>query len=485
MNFKLLTHVVSILIFIVSLFMLVPMYVAWYYDEQSCISSFLIPILFSLFLAAISFIATKKHHVRQLTNKEGFLLVGLSWVSASLIGALPFYISKSIPNFADAFFETISGFTTTGASILTAIEPLPKSMLFWRSLTHWLGGMGIVVLTVAIFPLLGISGLKLLKAEAPGPSVDKISTKIAGTAKILWLIYFSMTVLETLLLYFGGMNLFDSLTHTFGTLATGGFSPKNASMGFYQSPFLHYVVTAFMIGAGLNFALYYKLITGNLKEFWNNTEMKIYLGIFLTASVLITVSLYGNNVYNSISESFQFASFQVASILTTTGYATTDFAKWPSFAQIILFLMMFIGGCAGSTGGGIKVIRIYTLFKLGINEMKRILHPRSIFYVRLNGSIVKKDIIYGIAGFFFLYVIMLLLTTTIVAFSGHDVLTSFTTALATVGNIGPGFGLVGPACNYAFFSDAVKWYLSFAMLVGRLEVYTILVILTPHFWKSN
>lgn len=484
MKFRLIIHVLTILLVIIAAFMLIPAGIALAYGERESFRAFILPILGLLPLALLSYGLTRNTREKVLSPREGFLLVTLSWVTASALGALPFYLSGAIPSYTDAYFETMSGFTTTGASILTAIEGLPYSVLFWRSLTHWLGGMGIVVLTVAVFPLLGIGGMQLLKAEAPGPSVDKITPKITHTAKILWFIYLGLTILETLLLLLGGMNLFDSLTHAFGTMATGGFSPKNTSVGFYDSPWIHWVITIFMVMAGLNFALYFKLLVGNIRSVLQDTEMKAYLGIFAAASLGITFSLLHNGVFPSFAESLQYASFQVASILTTTGYATADFDLWPAFSKIILFLMMFVGGCAGSTGGGIKVVRIVTLFKLSLRELRRLIHPRGIFHLRLNRMVVRKDIISVITGFAFLYVFSLLVTTIVVAAGGYDILSSFSTALATVGNIGPGFSRVGPTMNYAFFSGGIKWFLSLAMLLGRLEIYTVLVVFTPWFWKK-
>lgn len=483
MKGKLIIHVLTILLLIIAAFMLIPAGIALYYGESDCFKAFFYPVLVLMPLAALSYGTTRSNRNKVLAPRDGFMLVTLSWVGASALGAIPFYISGTIPSYTDAYFETMSGFTTTGASILTAIEGLPYSMLFWRSLTHWLGGMGIVVLTVAIFPLLGIGGMQLLKAEAPGPSVDKITPKITHTAKILWFIYLGLTILETLLLMLGGMNLFDSLTHAFGTMATGGFSPKNTSVGFYDSPFIHWVITIFMVMAGLNFALYFKLLTGRVKNMLMDTEMKAYLAIFTVASLAITVSLLKHDVFESFWTSLQYAAFQVASILTTTGYATADYDVWPNFSKIILFLMMFIGGCAGSTGGGMKVVRIVTLFKLAVRELKRLVYPRGVFHLRLNKMVVRKDIISVITGFVFLYIFSLLVTTVVVAGGGYDVLTSFSTALVTVGNIGPGFNMVGPTMNYSFFQDGIKWFLSLAMMMGRLEIYTVLVVFTPWFWK--
>ena len=483
MNLILVTRIISFVMLIMGGFMLVPACIAFIYNEVNALHGFTISIVIIFLISGMTLFIFRKQRGRALSTKDGFLFVALSWACASLFGCLPFVISGSIPSFTNAFFETISGFSTTGASILTNIEGLPKSMLFWRSLTHWLGGMGIVVLTVAILPLLGIGGLQLIKAEAPGPTVDKISPRITETAKILWLIYVGFTVAQTVLLMFGGMNLFDALTHTFGTLATGGFSTRNASVAAYDSAYLDGVITVFMVLAGINFTLHYRLLSGNFKSLLRDTELKTYVAIFAISSAVIAVSLYGE-VYTTIGQCIRYATFQSATILTTTGFATADFEQWPFIAQSVLFILMFVGGCSGSTGGGIKVIRIITLFKQGFNEMKYLIHPRGIFTLRLSGNIIKKDIAYAISGFFFLYVLMLLVVTFVVAASGQDILTSVTTALATVGNIGPGFGKIGPTENYAFHSDCVKWVLSFAMLVGRLELYTVLVIFTPTFWKK-
>jgi trk system potassium uptake protein TrkH len=433
-------------------------------------------------VSALFLIISRKESTT-LAARDGFLVVVLSWVSASVLGAFPLYLSGEVGSFIEALFETVSGFTTTGATILTDIEALPKALLFWRSLTHWLGGMGIIVLTVAIFPILGIGGLQLIKAEAPGPTVDKITPKVTETAKILWMTYVALSAAETILLLAGGMNLFDALTHTFGTVATGGFSPKAMSVGHYDSVFIHAVITVFMVLAGVNFLLYYKLLLGRRDSLVLDSEFRSYIAIFLGGTVLLSLVLYGNGVYDSVGESARYAGFQVASILTTTGYTTTDFSLWPPFAKVALFVLMFTGGSSGSTGGGIKVVRIITLLKQAATEMKYLLHPRGIFTTRLSGSAVRKNIVYSIAGFVFLYMVLLLLTALVVAAGGYDIITSFTTALATLGNIGPGFGLIGPAENYAFFQPWLKLYLSVVMITGRLEVFTVLVLFTPRFWR--
>lgn len=482
MNPGIITRTISALMLILSGFMTVPAFVALYYGEHNELEAFAPVIVLTALFSSLGLILLRNNRGKVMSTRDGFLFVTLSWVMASLIGALPFFISGAIPSYTDAFFETISGFSTTGASILTDIESLPRSMLFWRSLSHWLGGMGIVVLTVAILPLLGIGGLQLLRAEAPGPTVDKLTPRIAKTAKILWGIYLSFTVAETLLLMAGGLNLYDALTHTFGTLATGGFSTMNKGIAAFDSPYVDGIMALFMVLAGINFSLHYRALTGNVSFLWKDTELKAYLFFFGGSTLLVTLANLG--IYETFWESLRYASFQCASILTTTGYATADFEGWPFISQAILFILMFIGGSSGSTGGGIKVIRIITLLKQGINEMKFLLYPQGIFTLRISGQAVRKNIVYAISGFFFLYIIMLLFFTLIVATSGQNLVTSFTTALATVGNIGPGFGKIGPTENYAFYPEYVKWFLCLAMLIGRLELYTVLILFTPRFWKT-
>jgi trk system potassium uptake protein TrkH len=482
MNPLILLKIISILLIILSVFMVVPAGIALYCEEHAPFTAFAGTIAVTSALASLVIILLRKIKADAISTRDGFLLVTLSWVLASVIGSMPFYISDTISSFTDAFFETISGFSTTGASILVDIESLPRSILFWRSMTHWLGGMGIVVLTVAILPLLGIGGLQLIQAESPGPTVDRLTPRIAGTAKILWFMYIGFTAVETILLMLGGMELFDALTHTFGSIATGGFSTKNENVGYFNSAYIDGVITAFMLIGGINFTLHFRVLTGRFRHIYRNSEFKAYLLIFVSATIIVTLSLYGKS-YHTLGESLRYASFQTASIMTATGFATTNYEMWPLMGQIILFVLMFVGGCTGSTSGGIKVMRLLVLFKQAINEMKLLIHPRGVFTLRCNGKAIKKDVVYSISGFFFLYAAVLMSVTVIVASAGHDITTSFTAVLATLGGIGPGFGRVGPADNYAFLEDYVKWALSFAMLVGRLELYTVLVIFTKGFWR--
>ncbi len=478
MNYRLIIKFISILIIITSLFMIASIPFAFYYSENT-IKQFITVIILGASLGTVGLVLGK-NAPHSLNRKDGFLLVSLSWIIVSAFGSLP-YIFIAHLNFTDAFFETMSGFTTTGASILTNIEALPKSLLFWRSLTHWLGGMGIIVLTVAILPMLGIGGIKLIKAEAPGPSMEKISPRIAETAKYLWFAYIFLSGLETVLLLLGGMDLFDALTHTFGTMATGGFSPKNSSVAYFHSPYIDWVIIIFMFIAGANFSIHFRVLTGKFKAL-KDEELKAYAIIVIAAVLLVTLDNLG--VYKNIFQSLRYSAFQVVSIMTTTGFVTADYSKWNGFVKTILFILMFIGGCAGSTGGSIKVIRIYTLFKQAINELKYNIHPKGVFTLTINGQIVRKNIIFSISGFFFLYIATFFIVALLVSMFGIDILTSLGASAATLGNIGPGFGKVGPVNNYAWLPPTAKWILSGAMLAGRLEIYTVFVVLTPTFFKK-
>jgi trk system potassium uptake protein TrkH len=462
--------------------MLLPAGIALYCGEMPAFKSFLISIAGSALLCGSCLFFTRKYKNDIFSTRDGFLFVTMSWFTVSLMGTFPYFLSGAIPDFTNAFFETISGFSSTGATILNDIESLPKSILFWRSLTNWIGGMGIVVLTVAVFPLLGIGGLQLIKAEAPGPTVDRITPRITETAKILWIIYIAFTAAETILLLFGGMSLFDALTHTFGTISSGGFSPKDSSIGYYHSAYIECVVIVFMFLSGVNFALPYRLAAGKSLMVFRDTELRAYIIILLTASLLIFINKLGPG--DSIFNTARTAIFHVTAILTTTGFNTTDYEKWPYFSQMVLFSLFFIGACSGSTSGGIKIIRIITLLKQALNEIKLLLHPRGVFILKIGNNVVKKNIVYAIAGFFFLYIFTAIVLTFIVASSGEDIFTSFSAVLSAQGCIGPAFGAAGPSGCYVYFADYVKWTLSFAMIIGRLELYTVLVLLTPGFWKK-
>jgi len=487
MNTSAVVTILTAILGIVVSFMLLPICVALFYRETheavvfAVVMGSTLLLLTSLYVWGRRRIAMLRRH--DLMPRDGFLAVTLSWFLVSMVGAMPFWLTGSIPSFTHAFFETMSGFSTTGATILTDIESLPRSILFWRSLTQWLGGMGIVVLTVAIIPLLGIGGMQLLEAEAPGPTVDKLVPRIGQTAKLLWMLYLGFTVTEISLLMVGGLDLYDAVTHTFSTISTGGFSTKNASISFYRSAYVEWVVILFMVIGGTNFTLFYLFLQRRFREILRSSEFRIYLVLIILGTLFTTVTLWGNGTYKDAGTAVRSGLFQVVSILTTTGFSSDDFTRWPFFAQTILFFLMFVGGCAGSTGGGIKVIRLVALLKLAFNEVKYLLHPRGVFTLTIGGCPVRKEFIYSVTGFFSLYVFFVLVTTLVVASANFDLATSLTTALATVGNIGPGLALVGPTSNYAQFPAYVLWWISFAMMAGRLEIYTVLVLFTREFWR--
>ncbi|NCD43446.1 MAG: TrkH family potassium uptake protein, partial [Bacteroidia bacterium] len=400
-------------------------------------------------------IITRKGSRNDIGKREGFIIVTASWLIISFFGAIPFVVSGAIPNYSDAFFETISGFTTTGASILNNIEAVPKGLLFWRSMTHWIGGMGIIVLSLAILPLLGVGGMQLFMAEVPGPTPDKIHPRVAATAKRLWFIYVAFTLAETVLLMGGGMNLFDGLCHSFGTLATGGFSTQNASIANY-SPYIQYVIIFFMILAGINFTIHYFVIKRLFNKVKQDQELKFYLLVLGISTLLIAGTLMLENVLPA-REAFRHGLFQVVSIVTTTGFVTYDYLQWPTFVWFIIVLLMFTGGCAGSTGGGIKMSRILLLLKNSTLELKRQIHPNALIPVKLNNRTVPQELVNNVLAFFLIYMIIFAFGSLIMALLGLDFKSSVGSVAATLGNIGPGIGRVGPVSNYADIPLAGKW----------------------------
>ncbi|MFA5029022.1 MAG: potassium transporter TrkG, partial [Candidatus Methylomirabilota bacterium] len=391
----------------------------------------------------------------------------------------------TFPTYTDCFFEAMSGFTTTGASVLTEIEKQPAGILFWRDLMHWLGGMGIVVLSLAILPALGAGGMQLFKAEVPGPTADKLVPRLRDTAKRLYVVYAVISAAMVIMLLLGGMSLFDSLTHMFGAMGTGGFSPKNASVGHYKSVYIDLVVSAFMLIAGANFSLHYFAMTrGDLGGLIADEEFRFYSGIVGFFTLTIALNLYVQNVYGDLLTALRHALFSVVSIITTTGYATEDFEQWPSYGHYALLFLMFVGGCAGSTGGAIKCVRIWMLLKVAANQVFRIVHPKAVRTLRYNGRIVSAEVIAGIQSMFTLYMAVFILASLALAWLGHDALTAISATAATLGNIGPGLGSVGPVENYAHFSLTAKWICTLCMLVGRLEVYSVVVLCFPEFWRK-
>jgi trk system potassium uptake protein TrkH len=480
MYYRIVLRILGLLLIFLGGAMLLPLPFSFYYGDGDYVA-LLISSGISLTFGMLAFLQSPKK--RDLRPKEGFAVVTLGWITFSLFGSLPYMLSGTIPSFTDAFFETMSGFSTTGATILTDIEALPHGILFWRSLTHWLGGMGIIVLSLAILPFLGVGGMQLFKAEAPGPVVDKLSPRITETAKILWLVYLGFTVAETILLILGGMSLFDALCHTFGTMATGGFSNYNASAGHFGSAYIDFVIILFMLIAGTNFSLHYHWLKGDFKSLWRSEEFRFYLSLIAGVTLLISIDTY-MNVYGDVFETIQYTLFQVVAIVTTTGYGTADYEQWSASSQILLFALMFVGGCAGSTGGGMKVLRIYLLVKFAYSEIVKMIHPQAVVPIRIGSTIVDRKVMINIAGFFVLFALLTVFGSVVMAFLGLDILSALGAVTATINNIGPGLNKVGPTDNYAFIPDAGKWFLSFFMLMGRLELFTVIVLLAPSYWKK-
>lgn len=481
MNYGIVIKVLGNLLLIEAVAFIPPLLVSLVYGEKTFLS-----FIYSILILIILGFPMSRVNVtnKRVKAKDALLVVSLGWIFVSFFGSLPFVFSGSIPSLVDAFFETVSGFTTTGSTILSDIEVLPNGILFWRSLTIWLGGMGILVLTVAILPAIGVGGYQIFKAETTGPIAEKIVPRIKDTAKILYVIYVSITIIQAILLYFGGMSLLETLIHTFATVGTGGFSSKNASIGAFNSSFIIYVISIFMILCGINFSLFYEILKGRWKNVLKNSELKLYLGIIAISTLLITFNLNGK-IYSSIFETFKHALFQVSTIITTTGFSTVDFNKWTDFSKSILFLLMFVGGCAGSTGGGIKVIRLLIMGKIVKREILKLLHPKAYVTIKVNDRILSFDTTISVSGFFFLYTVIFAFSTVLISLEGIDLVSSASAVAATLGNIGPGFELVGPVQNFGFFSIPSKILFSLLMLLGRLELFTFFLFFVPEFWKNS
>ncbi len=480
-NFKEISRALGALVIIEAFFMLFGIPFTLYYHDND-----LMPIILSFLITGGSggllFLLAGKRKRRHVGKREAYIIVSLAWVIISLFGTLPYLLSGAIPSFTDAFFETMSGFTTTGSSVLNDIEAVSKGVLFWRSMTHWIGGMGIIVLTLAIMPLLGVGGIQLFAAEVPGPEPDKLHPTITGTAKRLWFIYVVLTFTETILLIFGGMSLFDALCHAFGTMATGGFSTQNDSIASY-GPYIQYVIILFMFLAGVNFSLHYFFSHGKWKKVFKNEEFRFYSLLIFLSAIFITVLIYSIEG-SSLETTFRNSLFQVVSIVTTTGFVSDNYLIWPSFAWFVIFLLMFTGGSAGSTGGGIKSMRLLLLFKTASAQLKKLVHPRAFIPVKYNGKSIKDDIIFSVMAFFLFYTIAFAMGTFIMSALGLDFKTAIGATISSLGNIGPGIGKVGPVDNFSSIPAFGKWILSFLMLLGRLELFTILVFLSPGFWKK-
>lgn len=481
MRWRYILNVVGILTLFLGLTMLFPLMVAFYYRDNS-IYSILISIGITVFSGILLHLVFKGEKVENLTKREGMAIVTFGWSSACLFGALPFYIGGEFGSFVNALFESVSGFTTTGSSILTNIEGVSMGLLFWRSLIQWFGGMGIIVLSIAILPFLGVGGMQLYKAEVPSPVPDKLRPRIRDTAMILWKVYALFSVAEIIFLMLGGMNLYDALCHTFTTMPTGGFSTKNASIAHYDSVYLDFVVFFFMLAASINFSLHYQLLRGKPLAFWKDSECRVFLGAVVVLILVVTFNIFGS-VYQSLGQAFRYSSFQVMSIITTTGYATADYEQWPAMSRLILLICMFTGASAGSTGGGIKWLRIMLYFKYCYRELFALLHPHAVTHIKIAGKSVPEDVMRSVMGFLALYLGLFGFCSVVLAGLGVDFVTSFSAVAATLGNIGPGFGAVGPVENFANIPVLGKWLLIWCMLLGRLEIFTVIILLVPEFWR--
>lgn len=484
MRWRYIGKVTGVLMISFGLTMLLPMLTGFYYHDGSPLP--LAKAMGVTLLAGIGlYILCKKARVENIRPREGMAIVTVGWTAASFFGALPFYFDASgtFNPFINALFESASGISTTGASIITNIEALPKGLLLWRSLIQWLGGMGIIVLGIAILPFLGIGGMQLYKAEVPSPVPDKLKPRIQDTAKILWQVYLLLTVVELGLLMAGKTPFFEALNHAFTTLPTGGFSVKNSSIAHYDSVYIDGVITLFMFLAGVNFTLHYQMLRGKPLAFWKDSEFRFYLLMVILLIVTVTINLY-QTVYDQIGQSLRYSAFQVVAIITTTGYATADYEKWPVMSQMIIFFSMFIGASAGSTGGGMKCLRIMVAFKYCFRELFTLIHPRSVSRIKVAGHAVSDNVIRAVMGFLALYIGLFVINSILLAACGVDFVTALSAVASAIGNIGPGFGIVGPAENYAQIPVLGKWILIWCMLLGRLELFTVMVFLMPEFWRK-
>ncbi len=495
LNYKIIFHLMGLLLTVNGGFILLAALVSFLYKDGVTAEMTLAGVI-GLAIGGMIMLFTKNHR-KEIKKREGYVIVTFGWIFMSLVGTLPYLFTGAIPNFTNAFFETMSGFTTTGATILQDIESIPKGVLFWRSITHWIGGMGIIVLAIAILPLLGIGGMQLFAAEAPGPGGDKLHPRITDTAKRLWLIYVGYTIAETILLKLAGMSFFDAINHSLSTLASGGFSTKNNSLAFWNDqPLIQYIVILFMFLAGANFVLSYFAFKLKFSKILKDEEFKVYflstIGFTIIVSLVIyfqadisTTTITHPMVWGSFESAFRHALFQVIAIVTTTGFISADYTAWTPFLTIFFFGLMFLGGSAGSTAGGIKIMRHLIMIKNGILEFRRTLHPHAVLPVRYNKKGVPQTIVFNILGFFILYMLSFIIGTLVFSWLGLDFMTALGGAASTLGNVGPSIGDLGPVNNYAHLPNAAKWWSSFLMLIGRLELFTVLILLTPFFWRNR
>ena len=479
MNYKMIGYVLGRIFLVEAALMLLPTVTAMIYSEP--VIPFLIPIFLLLIVGSV--LGLRKPQKTSIFAREGFVVVALAWIFMSLFGALPFVLSGDILNYVDAFFETVSGFTTTGASILTAVEDMSYSCLFWRSFTHWVGGMGVLMFVMAVLPMSDGSGMHMMRAEVPGPTVGKLVSRMGDTAKILYGIYFAMTVIEIVLLELGGMNFFDSCVHAFGTAGTGGFSSRNLSVGAYNSAYFDIVIGIFMILFGINFNLFYFLLIKKFRDVFNSEELRSYLLIIAASVAIITINI--SDMYSTVGESMRHAFFQVASIITTTGFATVDFNTWPALSKAVLVTIMFVGACAGSTGGGLKVARVNILIKSCYQDMRKMLHPNAVSNVRFEGKSMSEREVRSVQMYFIVFFLVFTASVLLLSIENFDLVTTFTAVTACINNIGPGLEVVGPMGNFSAFSALSKLLLSFDMLVGRLEIFPMLLLFSPSVWARK
>lgn len=496
LNLKIIYRFLGITAILNGIFMFIAVPFSLYHKEKAA-KGIITAGVITIFIGLLLYLFNKPKNTN-IQKKEGYLIVTLGWLTLSITGMLPYLFSEAIPSVTNAFFETLSGYSTTGSSILSDIESMPKGILFWRSATHWIGGMGIIVLTIAILPLLGIGGMQLFMAEAPGPSADKLHPRITETAKRLWLIYVSFTFIQFFLLRIAGMTWFDAINHAMATMSTGGFSTKNSSVAYWNHlPAVQYIIITFMLIAGTNFVLTYFALKGKIRKVIQSEEFKYYIFGILSITAVVSIiilffqdpslqtSINHPKVLGNVESAIRHALFQVTSVTTTTGFVTADFTQWSFFATGIFFALFFVGGSAGSTSGGIKIVRHIVMLKNSFLEFKKTLHPHAIIPVRYDGKAVSHTIVFNILSFFVIYMFIFVLASVILTFMGLDFISALGATASSLGNIGPAIGSVSPVDNFAHLSVAAKWFCSFLMLIGRLELFTVLILLTPFFWRKN
>jgi trk system potassium uptake protein TrkH len=482
MNISLVFNLAGFVLMFSSLFMLVPFFTSLYYKGED-LPALGISFVVTFISGMLIYFLTKSREKVELKHRDGFAVVTISWATMALFGSLPYILSGLNLTFTNAYFEAMAGFTTTGASVLSGLEDLPEGILLWRSLTQWMGGMGIIVFSLAILPMLGAGGMQLFKAEVPEIGVEKLKPRIIDMAKSLWYIYAGLTTVLALLLYISGMELFDAVCHAFTTMATGGFSTKTASVAHFNSGYIDLIMTIFMFLAGINFSLHFFALRGNFSRFAKSSEFKFYCSIVLGSIVIVTLKLMQSG-YSSIIEALRYSSFQVVSIITTTGFATADYEGWPVLAQMHLLCLMFFGGMVGSTGGGMKQARILLMFKQAYRELYHLIHPHAMTALKLDEKNVPKETLGGIWGFVFLFILISVIATLLMTALGLDIITSASTVISAMANVGPALGDAGPADNYFMIPAAGKWVLILCMLIGRLEIYTVILLFVPIFWRK-